>query len=151
MLRGVMTAALVAYLASGAAACGGGKQQSLSLGYVRQANAVCADWTKALKDLGDGPALSDANRMVVFTKQQLAIDEDFTAKFKAVPAQPSEQPVLGPVYQSFDAINGAEAGTLSAAAKDDRAGIQSFHQVAVDETTKVNDVLKRLNLSICAS
>ena len=149
MVRGVVTAALVASLAL--AACGGGKSESLSADYVRQANAVCADWTKALKDLGESPALSDANRMVVFTKQQLAIDESYTAKFKAVPANSAEQPMLAPIYGSLDAINGAEAGTLSAAEKNDRAGIQSFHQAAVDETTKVNLVLTRLKLTICAS
>jgi hypothetical protein len=133
-----------------AAACGGGKA-GLSSGYVQRANAVCGEWTKALNDLGGSPALGDVSRMVTFSRQLVTIDQGYTDRFKAIPASKSERPLLTPVYSSFDTINNAEMQTMTAAQHGDRAGIQSSHQLAVDETKRVNVRLKALSLNVCAS
>lgn len=133
------------------AACSGANTQTLSSDYVHRANAVCDGWTKALNQLGQSPPLADTNRMASFTRTQVSIDTDYTAQFKALPATPSEQSHLGAVYASFDTINVAEAKVLSAAEAGDRVAIQTFHQQAVDETTKVNATLTTLQLKTCAA
>ena len=131
-------------------ACGGGQKESLSGEYVKRANALCGEWTQALKDLGESPPLGDTGRMGPFTKQQLVIDEGFTARFKEIPASDRERRILASIYASFDAINRGEAGVLDSALRGDRAGIQTFHQGVVDETNKMNVKLRALRLHSCS-
>jgi len=132
-------------------ACSGGGHQALSSGYVTKANALCGQWTKALNDLGVNPPLSDVNRMVPFTRKQLAIDEGYTGRFKALDATPSERDALAPVYAAFTRINAAEAGVLKSAETGDRVGIQTNHQTSVDVTARLNKQLADLRLKVCAS
>jgi len=132
------------------AACGGGDKPSLSSAYVKRANGLCGEWTKALKDLGNPPPQGDVAQTAVFTKRLVQTDTGYTDRFKALPATKAEQQVLGPIYAAFEAIDNAEAATLAAAEKNDRAGIQSFHQAGVNETAKMNVRLKALGLNVCA-
>jgi hypothetical protein len=132
-------------------ACGGGHgKASLSSGYVKRANALCDQWTKALMELGTSPPLGDTGRMATFTKQQVAIDQGFTDRFTSLPATDSERKTLAPVFASFNTINGGEASVLDSAQRGDRAGIQTYHQTVVDETDRVNVKLKALHLTSCA-
>ncbi|HET7488914.1 MAG TPA: hypothetical protein VFJ85_13375 [Acidimicrobiales bacterium] len=132
-------------------ACSGGGKAPLSDAYVTKANALCAQWTKDLNDLGFNPPLSDVNRMVPFTKKLIALDTGYTDKFKALDATQDEKAALGPVYAAFDTINDAEAGVLKAAEAGDRVGIQTYHQKSVNTTTALNKQLLDLRLKICAS
>lgn len=132
-------------------ACSGGHEQALSDRYVTQANALCAKWTKDLTDLGFNPPLSDVNRMVPFTKKLIAIDTDYTGRFKALTATQEERAALGPVYTAFDEINGAEAAQLKAAEAGNRVGVQTYHQKSVNTTTAINKRLVELRLKVCAS
>lgn len=132
-------------------ACSGGKSQAgLSSDLVRRGNSVCDGWTKALNQLGFSPPLADSNRMVPFTRDQLAIDRSYTDQFKALSATTSERSALGPVYAAFDSINSAEAGVLTAAQAGDRVAIQTYHQRAVDQTAQITPTLKNLGLTVCA-
>ncbi len=134
-----------------ASACGGGGNGSaLSSTYLKTANGLCDEWTRALKDLGDPPPLGDVAQTAVWTKRLVEIDTKFTERYKALPTTPSEQEVLQPVHAGFDTINDAEAATVSAAERGDRAGIQTFRQAGVDETSKLDVRLKQLRLKSCA-
>jgi len=133
-------------------ACGGGgKSSALTPKLVGQANKLCGEWTNALKSAGASPALGDVTQMERFTRRVLSVDQDYTARFKALPATPPEQKVLVPVVTSFDTINGAEGDLVNSAQRGDKAGIQSLHQKVVDETTKVDRRLTALHLNVCAT
>ena len=133
------------------AGCGGGHgKAALSSGYVKRANALCDEWTKALNELGTSPPLGDTGRMATFTKQQVAVDQSFTERFKSLPATASEREALAPISASFDAINSGEAAVLDSAQRGDRAGIQTYHQTVVDETDRMNVKLKALRLTSCS-
>lgn len=145
---GATSMVLVLLLALGA--CGGGGSGALSSGYLKRANVVCDEWTKALVALGRNPSLGDTVAMARFEKLVVAVDTKFTGRFKGLSPAPPDEKALAPIYASFDVINDAEAKLLEAAVQGDRAGIQTYQQQVIDETAKVNVRLKGLGLKKCS-
>lgn len=135
-------------------ACGGGsddtKKSSLSPAFVKEANSLCEEWTKALDDLGNPPPLGDIAGTERWTTQLVAIDTGFTDRFKALPATESDKAAVRPIHAQFDAINVAEAATLEAAQKGDRTAMQSNREAGIDKLEKLNVRLEAMGLTVCA-
>ncbi len=138
----------LAFVALLLAACGGGGGKPLSHDeFVKQADAICADYNERITALGTPSGLSDLG---AFAQKGRAIAEDDVAKF--VKLKPPKQDATGAA--AFVAAGRKVIDNLTklegAAKKSDVAAVQKIAAAAQANADQSRLVAKSLGLTECA-
>jgi hypothetical protein len=131
-----------------AAGCGGGGSKTLSHGdFVKQANAICADYNKRIKALGQPNTISD---LVTFSEKALPIAKEDVGKFKKL--KPPKEDEAG--WKAYGAQGDKVIDTIGKlhdeAKRNDAAGIQKLAAVAQKEAARSKRIAQDAGLAECA-